>query len=246
MTQTLTVAEKILYHLSQYIKSEDKYEVPFDVTQDGIAQSCGISRAHAAIELKKLREGEQIIEKLSHVRRAKSRRKVYFLTPDGKDKASKIVEHVRAEKVNTGVDASRISQGTGPAKRARRHSSALPQPKQFFGREKEMSSIISLMEDDTAEIILVTGLGGIGKTTLLSKVAKESKSSIFWFSLNEWETELSLLKALAEFLEESGDSRLVNYLKADRIDLGEIGYLLGDRPPATEIYLAAWGYVKEE
>lgn len=228
MTQTLTVAEKILYHLFQYIKSEDKYEVPFDVTQDGIAQSCGISRAHAAIELKKLREGEQIVEKLSHVRRAKSRRKVYFLTQTGKEKASKIVEHVRAEKVDTGVDASRISQGTGPAKRARRHSSAIPQPKQFFGREKEMSSIRSLMEDDSAEVIIVTGLGGIGKTALLSRAAKESKSSVFWFSLNEWETELSLLKALAGFLEESGDSRLINYLKADRIDLGEVGYLLGE------------------
>jgi tetratricopeptide (TPR) repeat protein len=228
MTQALTVAEKILFHLYQYIKSEDKYEVPFDVTQDGIAQSCGISRAHAAIELKKLREGEQIVEKLSHVRRAKSRRKVYFLTPDGKAKATKIVEHVKAEKVETGVDASRISQGTGPAKRARRHSSAIPQPKQFFGRGKELSSLVSLVEDDAAEIVVVTGLGGIGKTALLSKFAKESKSSVFWFSLNEWETELSLLKAFAEFLEESGDNRLMNYLKSDRIDLGEVGYLLGE------------------
>jgi len=228
MTQALTVAEKILYHLFQYIKSEDKYEVPFDVTQDGIAQSCGISRAHAAIELKKLREGEQIVEKLSHVRRAKSRRKVYFLTQDGKAKASKIVEHVRAEKVETGVDASRISQGTGPAKRARRHCSAIPQPKQFYGREAELSSLRSLIEDDAAEIVLVTGLGGIGKTALLSKLAKESKSSVFWFSLNEWETEISLLKALAGFLEESGDNRLMNYLKSDRIDLGEVGFLLDE------------------
>ena len=84
MTQSLTVGERILFHLFQNLKSEDKYEVPFDVTQDGIAQSCGISRAHAAIELKKLRETNQIIEKLSHVKRAKSRRKVYSLTPEGK------------------------------------------------------------------------------------------------------------------------------------------------------------------
>ena len=228
MTEALTVAEKILYHLFQYIKSEDKYEVPFDITQDGIAQSCGISRAHAAIELKKLREGEQIIEKLSHVRRAKSRRKVYFLSQEGKAKATKIVEHVKVEKVETGVDASRISQGTGPAKRARRHSSAIPQPKQFFGRDREMSSLLSLAEDDAAEIVLVTGLGGIGKTALLSKFAKESKSSVFWFSLNEWETESSLLKSFGEFLEESGDNRLANYLRSDKIDLGEIGYLLGE------------------
>ena len=228
MTQMLTVAEKILYHLFQYIKSEDKYEVPFDITQDGIAQSCGISRAHAAIELKKLRETEQIIEKLSHVKRAKSRRKVYFLTPGGKEKASKIVEHVRVEKLDTGVDAQRIAQGTGPAKRARRHSSAIPQPKLFFGREKELSQIASLIEDDSVEIISLIGLGGTGKTALLSKFARESKASVFWFSFNEWETETSLLKAFGGFLEECGDNRLINYLNSDRIDMGEIGYLLGD------------------
>lgn len=228
MSESLTVAEKILFHLYQYLKSEDKYEVPFDVTQDGIAQSCGISRAHAAIELKKLRESGQIVEKLSHVKRAKSRRKVYFLAQEGKTKASKIVEHVNNEKVETGVDPTRISQGTGPARRMRRHSSAIPQPKQFFGRERELSELISMMEDDSVEIVTLTGLGGIGKTTLLSRFAKESKSSVFWFSLNEWETEFSLLKALSGFLDESGDNRLANYLKSDRIDLGEVSYLLGD------------------
>ena len=35
------------------MKYEDKYEAQFDVTQDGISQACSISRAHAAIELKK-------------------------------------------------------------------------------------------------------------------------------------------------------------------------------------------------
>ncbi len=228
MTQSLTVGEKILFHLFQNLKSEDKYEVPFDVTQDGIAQSCGISRAHAAIELKKLRESNQIVEKLSHVKRAKSRRKVYSLTPEGKAKAGKIVEHVRNENVETGVDSSRISQGTGPAKRAKRHSSAVPQAKLFLGRESELNALHALAEDDSTELVSLIGLGGIGKTALLSRFARESKSSIFWFSMSEWETELSLLKGIGNFLEDCGDSKLANYLKSDRSDLGEVGYLLGE------------------
>jgi len=228
MAQTLTVAEKILYHLTPYVKAEEKYEVPFDITQDGIAQSCGISRAHAAIELKKLREFDLIVEKLSHVKRAKSRRKVYFLTQIGKDRAAKIVEHVRSGAADAGVDPSRVTQGMGPAKRLRRHTTAIPHPKLFFGREKELSSLRSLAEDDKVDIVILIGLSGIGKTTLLAKFARESKSSVFWFSFNEWETELSLLKTFADFLEETGDNRLANYLKSDKIDVGEIGYLLDE------------------
>jgi ATP/maltotriose-dependent transcriptional regulator MalT/DNA-binding PadR family transcriptional regulator len=228
MTQGLTVGERILFHLSHYVKFEDKYESPFDVTQDGIAQSCGISRAHAAIELKKLKESNQLIEKLSHVKRAKSRRKVYFLTAEGKARAAKIVEHVKAHNIETGVDPSRISQDTGPAKRTKRYLSAIPQVRRFFGRKQELETLSGWANDDSVEIICLTGLGGIGKTTLLAKFAKESKASVFWFSLSEWETELSLLKALSTFLEETGDGRLANYLRSDNVDIGEISSLIAD------------------
>lgn len=228
MVRTLTVAEKILYHLSMFIKTEDRYEVPFSITQDGIAQSSGISRAHAAIELKKLRETNLITEKLSHVKRAKSRRKVYFLTGEGKSRASKIVEHVKSGSVEAGIDLARINQNDGPAKKLKRHRTPIPEPRHFFGREKELLLLKQLEEGDDFDLILIMGLGGIGKTSLLSRSAKESKSSVFWFSCNEWETELSLLKALAEFFEEADNNRLSNYLRADRIDPGEIGYILGE------------------
>lgn len=228
MVRSLTIGEKILFHLSRYLKAEEKYEVPFDVTQDGIAQSCGISRAHAAIELKKLREGDLLLEKLSHVKRAKSRRKVYFLTQSGKVKASKIVEFVNTESVDPGIDPSRISQDSGTPKRVRRHRTAVPQPKFFLGREKELSDLRTMTDDASIDIVLVSGIGGIGKTSLLSKLARESKSSVLWFSFSEWETEYSLLKTLASFLEETGDNKLSNYIKSERTDLGEISYLIGE------------------
>ena len=228
MTQGLTVGERILFHLSQYVKFEDKYESPFDVTQDGIAQSCGISRAHAAIELKKLKESNLLVERLSHVKRARSRRKVYFLTQEGKTRSTKIVEHVRTENIDTGVDPSRISQGTGPAKRAKRYLSAIPQPRRFFGREQELKMLLDCANDDSVDVINLIGLAGIGKTTLLARFAKDSKASVFWFALNEWETELSLLKALSTFLEETGDERLANYLRSDNIDSGEISSLIAE------------------
>ena len=82
------MSERILYHLQAYVKYEDKFEVPFDMTQDGVSQACGISRAHAAIEIKKMRASGLIEERLSHVKRGKMRRKIYILTTEGKIKAT--------------------------------------------------------------------------------------------------------------------------------------------------------------
>src|SRR5512136_2298099 len=109
MAGELTVSERILFHLGNYLKYEDKYEVPFDITQDGISQSCSISRAHAAIELKKLKASGIIEEKLSHVRRGKARRKVYFLTQTGKAKSAKVVQYVKDNDIRPMVDPAKIA-----------------------------------------------------------------------------------------------------------------------------------------
>lgn len=90
MPGTLTVAERILLHISQHQKLKDCYDVPFDVSQDGIAQALLISRAHAAVELKKLKESGEVQERLAHIKRGKNKRKVYFLTSAGEEETAKI------------------------------------------------------------------------------------------------------------------------------------------------------------
>ena len=51
----VTVGERILVHLSGFLRHVDAYECPVDMTQDGIAAALSISRAHVALELKRLR-----------------------------------------------------------------------------------------------------------------------------------------------------------------------------------------------
>ncbi len=97
MPSVLTVAERIILHLSQYSKLQDNYDVPIDVSQDGIAAALRISRAHAAIELKKLKDGQEVMERLAHIRRGKTKRKVYFLVPKGEARAGKIKEFAISE-----------------------------------------------------------------------------------------------------------------------------------------------------
>ncbi len=100
----LTVAERILVHLSRFVGHCDEYSAPVDVSQNGISSAVRISRAHAAIELKKLKETDLINEGLAHIKGSRSRRKVYQLTPAGRERA-KMIEHYAAE---AGIDVSSL------------------------------------------------------------------------------------------------------------------------------------------
>jgi len=77
----LSVWEAIALHLSRFSRYAEEFEVPSGVTQEGIAAGCGVSRAHAALELGKLVEKGKVVERLAHVRGARTKKKVYFLAP---------------------------------------------------------------------------------------------------------------------------------------------------------------------
>ena len=93
MAASLTVGERIIFHLSQYTKYHDSYDVPIDISQDGIAAALRISRAHAALELKKLKDSKDVTERLSHIKKGRTKRKAYFLTPQGEKKAKEIMRY---------------------------------------------------------------------------------------------------------------------------------------------------------
>jgi hypothetical protein len=100
MPGSLTVGERIVLHLAQYSKYLDSYDAPLDVSQDGIAAALRISRAHAAIELKKLKDGGEVIEKLVHIKKGKTKRKVYFLTSPGEERARLVRQFAESEGID--------------------------------------------------------------------------------------------------------------------------------------------------
>jgi DNA-binding PadR family transcriptional regulator len=79
----VTVKDKIILHLNQYKEYVHDYEVPSNVTQDGIATDIGITRSHVAITMKDLKKKEYIGERLARVKGLTRQRKVYFLTERG-------------------------------------------------------------------------------------------------------------------------------------------------------------------
>ena len=76
---SLTVDERVILHLMDYIPNEEDFEAPPGCTQAGIAKGVGIERKHVPRAVKKLL-GDDILEtRVSHVKGGKQRKKVYFL-----------------------------------------------------------------------------------------------------------------------------------------------------------------------
>ena len=80
----VTIGEQIIVHLSQYVRRQDDFVCPPGMSQGGIATSLGISRAHAAIELRRAMDAGRVTRRIAHVTGEPSRRKVYALTPQGR------------------------------------------------------------------------------------------------------------------------------------------------------------------
>ncbi|MFA5312511.1 MAG: hypothetical protein WC375_04210 [Methanomassiliicoccales archaeon] len=97
MVSAVTVGERIILHLAQFSKFLDSFDAPQDVSQDGIAEAIRISRAHAAIELKKLKEHGDVVERMSHIKRGPTKRKVYYLTESGEKRAKNLKEYVESQ-----------------------------------------------------------------------------------------------------------------------------------------------------
>ena len=77
------VQERILLHLRDYVDHADKVEVPFALSQMGIANAVSIARSNVPRAISGLREQGYLIEKQAHVTGVSRKRKAYFLTDDG-------------------------------------------------------------------------------------------------------------------------------------------------------------------
>ncbi|MDR0791079.1 MAG: hypothetical protein LBE47_00895, partial [Methanomassiliicoccaceae archaeon] len=87
--------------MSRYeLLHDNEYNSPWDLTQDGIAASLRISRAHSSIELKKLRAKDKIAEHQSHVKGCKIKRKSYRLTPLGIEEAKRLRSFAEKEGID--------------------------------------------------------------------------------------------------------------------------------------------------
>jgi tetratricopeptide (TPR) repeat protein len=100
----------------------------------------------------------------------------------------------------------------------------IPLIETFIGRKDELKTIQNLLDSDT-KIILIHGIAGIGKSTLVSKVVEnyKIKTNIYWYQFEPWSSIKNVLKSLSGFLEQMGGKKLHSYFNShDDFDLGEV------------------------
>ena len=88
----ITIGDRIMLHLARYDLHDpgETFNTSWDLTQDGIASSLRITRAHASVELKKLKEMGKVEETFTHIKGKRSKRKAYCLTPMGMAEVKRI------------------------------------------------------------------------------------------------------------------------------------------------------------
>ena len=72
-----------MLHLRDYADYTDSVEVPFALSQMGIANAVSIARSNVPRAIAGLREQGQLIERQAHITGVARKRKAYFLTDEG-------------------------------------------------------------------------------------------------------------------------------------------------------------------
>ncbi len=95
----LTVKERTLLHLLDLMKHSDSFEVPPEMTQQGISRAAWFDLRHFSQYIRPLLDDGLVSERRAHVVGIRQRRKVYDLTERGKIKAVQIRETLKEETV---------------------------------------------------------------------------------------------------------------------------------------------------
>lgn len=255
----LTVKERILLHLFDYNRFAEVYEVPADVTQAKIAEAVGVHLRHLGQYLNPLVSEELVEERKSHVQKRRQKLKAYFLTGKGRMRAASQRNDLLRETVpfrTAGGDVADVplarvyqedrrgatlleliseaqSLGYIPAGAGVAEGGFLdftedaPRIERFYGRDREVKEVSAAL--DGKPFVVVTGMAGMGKSTLGSKVCESlrGRRHLLWHNVRSWNTALDLVSPLALFLKSQGRVELATALAGQRpVDLGRLKDLL--------------------
>jgi tetratricopeptide (TPR) repeat protein/DNA-binding MarR family transcriptional regulator len=87
------VGDRILFHLLNYHGSH-RYEVPIELTQDGIAQAVGTEQSYISRSIKKLVSNGYVQSSTGRAKQGKKKQRYYLLTYQGKKQANELKKEI--------------------------------------------------------------------------------------------------------------------------------------------------------
>lgn len=255
------VQERILLHLRDYVAFIESVEVPFALSQMGIANAVAIARSNVPRAISGLKEQGLLIERQAHVSGVMRKRKSYFLTSSGSEHAdetwNRLSKHEfmvlsnEEELIETTlgscneilpfqirpVDILRYLRDDGIlevtkltpelierdlTKRVEKQLSSslgdLPRLRHFYGRVTELQAITETL-DQGPFAILISGIAGIGKTSLASKLLENYtfRRNLIYHRCQLGTGGRPFLEDLAAWLSSIGVDALNDYLEASSV-----------------------------
>jgi hypothetical protein len=96
---TMTSQERLLLHLLDNPLPERAWDVQPGLTQAGISEATFVHRKHVPRTIKLAMKRDFVTDDTRHIIGSKQRRKVYLLTPEGKQQAAELVGRLKAMSV---------------------------------------------------------------------------------------------------------------------------------------------------
>lgn len=105
----------------------------------------------------------------------------------------------------------------------------IPRVREWVGRKEELKRLQTLLRHPQTRVVLVTGIAGIGKTTLTAKALEKhrDKTPLLWYRLREWDALRHMGMVVGEFLASLGRPDFKKYVESrTEYDLAEALRLL--------------------
>ena len=222
----LSVAERVLIHLSRIRFDRGSDTVPHGVCQEGISEAVGILRSHVPRAVKDLISDGFLEEGKRHVKESGKRMKVYLITPRGSERARQIergmlslvipakiqgtvVQGMTVEQLENAfhrrIDVLRL---TGEEKyidldlvatTGITDFSDSPKAVSFLDREEALEKMKRFLKSRSI-VLAVYGAKGIGTSCLVKHfIEMLDEWNVLWISLAKHRTRASIEERVAAF-----------------------------------------------
>ena len=160
----LTVNERCLLHILGHQRHSESWEVPFALTQNGLALGVGINRSEVPRSVRTLKDQRLIYDERKHVIGDSRKHVVYFLTRSGLEEATRLRGHL----ARSGYEPQLWPVDDTPRQEARA-ASGPGSLEYFFGRDAELGALKDAYAKKRRPLVFIYGIAGVGKTTLVQR-----------------------------------------------------------------------------